>query len=63
MRPNAGLQSIHWFMKWVGNVTHKHHNPKSLHKFIIGQSQLTDLMIKEINKLNKCNVSSAIQQN
>ena len=51
-------------MKWVSNIKHQHHNPKSLDKSLtIGQSQLTETMIKEINKLLKCNISSAIQQN
>ena len=50
-------------MKWVGNITHDHHNPKSLDKSTIGQSQLKESMIQDINKLHKCNVSSAIQQN
>ena len=50
-------------MKWVGNTTHQHHNPKSLDNTLIGKSQLSESMIKEINKLHKCNVSSAIQQN
>ena len=57
------IYTLDWFMKWVGNITHEHHNPKSLDISTIGQSQLSESMIKEINKLNKCNVSSAIQQN
>ena len=57
------IYTLDWFMKWVGNITHDHHHPKSLDKSTIGQSQLTDSMIQDINKLHKCNVSSAIQQN
>ena len=57
------VYTLDWYMKWTGNITHMHHFPKTLDQSLIGRSQLTTSMVKEIDKLNKCNVSSAIQQN
>jgi hypothetical protein len=41
----------------------QHHKPKKHEEFMLGQHQLSNCMITEINKLQKACASSSIQQN
>jgi hypothetical protein len=57
------IYKLVWFTKWNGQTMHQHHKPKKHEEFMLGQHQLSNSMITEINKLQKACASSSIQQN
>jgi hypothetical protein len=57
------IHKLVWFTKWKGQTMHQHHKPKKYEEFMLGQHQLPNSMITEMNKLQKACASSSIQQN
>ena len=57
------IVTLDWYIKWKNRNEHSYHMFKNLKETSIGKNQLSLSVVNEINKFNKSNVSSSIQQN